>query len=124
MLPLVIPSQETLEKLADEARAGRELEVDLPAQQIRSSEGEVLATFEVEEFRKHCLVNGLDDIGLTMQVEDKIRKYEEWMARERPWVGDAGFLRRGRKREGPQKVTALPVPATNRGEEKTEPLDW
>ena len=122
MLPLVISDTTTLETVADEARAGREIEVDLPAQEIRDANGKKLASFEVEEFRKHCLVNGLDDIGLTMQVEDKIRKYEKRMAVEMPWVGDSGYLRRGRK--GPVKVNALPVPKTNRGEEKEEPLEW
>jgi len=123
MLPIAIPDQAIIEKIADEAKAGRKIEIDLPAQEIRNENGQKLTSFEVEEFRKHCLFNGLDDIGLTMQIEDKIRKYEERMAVETPWIGDSGYLRR-RKRDGPVKVNAVPVPKTNRGEKKEEPLEW
>ena len=123
MLPLAIPDEKVLAKIADEAKAGREIEVDLPAQRINDASGNKLADFEVEEFRKHCLVNGLDDIGLTMQQEDKIKKFEERMAKETPWIGDSGYLRR-KARNGPVKVNAVPVPTTNRGEELKEPLEW
>ncbi len=123
MLPIAIPDLSIIEKIADEAKAGRKIEIDLPAQEIRNERGQKLTSFDVEEFRKHCLVNGLDDIGLTMQIEDKIRRYEERMAVETPWIGDSGYLRR-RRRDGPVKVTAVPVPKTNRGEEKDEPLEW
>jgi 3-isopropylmalate dehydratase len=122
MLPINITDQPTLEKIAQEAREGKEIEIDLPTQEIRDASGTKLASFDVEEFRKHCLVNGLDDIGLTLQVENKIKKYEDRMAVEMPWIGDSGYLRRGR--QGPVKVTAVPVPKTNRGEEKKEPLEW
>ena len=120
MLPIIIKDQTTLEKIAEEAKAGKEIEVDLPNQEIRDENGTTLAKFEVEEFRKHCLVNGLDDIGLTMQMEEKIQKYEAKMEKEYPWIGDSGYL----KRKGPKKVEAVPVPKTNRGQEITEPLDW
>lgn len=123
MLPIVMPDQATLEDIAAEAKAGRKIEIDLPAQEIRNESGVKIANFDVEEFRKHCLVNGLDDIGLTMQLEDKIKKFEERMAVETPWIGDSGYLRR-RKRDGPVKVDALPTSKTHRGEEKTEPLEW
>ena len=127
MLPIAIPSQTTLAKIAAEASAGRELEVDLTKQIITSSStGETLAEFDVEEFRKHCLINGLDDIGLTMQLEDKIQRFEEKRTLETPWLDGTGYLRRGagRNRDGPVKVQAAPVPKTNRGEVKGEPLDW
>ena len=123
MLPLVLDDQAALEKVAAEAKAGKEIEVDLPNQEIRDAGGNKLANFAVEEFRKHCLVNGRDDIGLTMQMEDKITKYEERMAKETPWIGDVGYLKR-RTRDGPVKVEAVPVPKTNRGEESKEPLEW
>ena len=124
MLPIVLPHQPTLLKIAEEAKAGREIEVDLVNQRINDEKGDKLAGFEVEEFRKHCLVNGLDDIGLTMQMEDKIRKFEQRMMMDTPWIGDSGYLKRGRRRDGPVKVEAVPVPKTNRGEELQEPLDW
>lgn len=124
MLPIVLPHQPTLLKIAEEAKAGREIEVDLVNQRINDEKGDKLAGFEVEEFRKHCLVNGLDDIGLTMQMEDKIRRFEQRMMMDTPWIGDSGYLKRGRRRDGPVKVEAVPVPKTNRGEELQEPLDW
>ena len=58
MLPIAIEDQATINRIADEARAGKEIEVDLPAQEIKDESGNKLADFQVEEFRKHCLVNG------------------------------------------------------------------
>ena len=123
MLPLAITDQPTLEKIADEARAGHEIEVDLVNQEVKDASGKTLAYFDVEEFRKHCLVNGLDDIGLTMQMEDKIRKFEDRRTMDTPWLDGSGYLKRG-NRGGPVKVEAMPVPKTNRGEQINEPLDW
>jgi len=122
MLPLVISDEPALQRVADEAKAGREIEVDLPNQTVKDASGKVLAEFEVEEFRKYCLVNGLDDIGLTMQQEEQIRRYEAKQRSEYPWIGDSGYL----KRKGPVKVEAVPVPVpkTNRGEEKDDPMEW
>ncbi|PBP24113.1 3-isopropylmalate dehydratase [Diplocarpon rosae] len=122
MLPIAITSPSDLAAIAAEAHAGRELEVDLPAQTIRDADGKTICTFDVEEFRKHCLVNGLDDIGLTMQMEDKINAFERKMSRETPWLDGTGYLKRGR--DGRLKAKAVPVKKTNRGEEIKEPLDW
>lgn len=134
MLPIAITDADVLQRISALARAGIELEVDLPKQEIRdAAKGTVVTKFDVESFRKHCLVHGLDDIGLTMQLADKITRFEEWMVRERPWIGDPGFLRRvrtGQVNGGPHtngtavQIKAQPVPTTNRGEEKTEPLEW
>lgn len=123
MLPLCVPEGPQLTSIIAEATAGHELEVDLVNQRVNDREGNMLAEFEVEEFQKHCLVNGLDDIGLTMMMEDKIRKFEDRLLLDRPWVGDSGYLKR-RRREGPVKIQAVPVPKTNRGQELTEPLEW
>ena len=122
MLPLIMEDEEGLQKIAVEAQAGREIEVDLVNQVVKDAQGNKLAEFGVEEFRKHCLVNGLDDIGLTMQMEDKIKKFEGKRTMDTPWLDGSGYLKRNRK--GPVKVEAAPVPKTNRGEEKTEPLEW
>lgn len=122
MLPLIMEDKEGLEKIAAEAKAGREIEVDLVKQVVKDAEGNQLAEFPVEEFRKHCLVEGLDDIGLTMQMEDKIKKFETKRTLDTPWLDGSGYLKRNRN--GPVKVEAAPVPKTNRGEEKTEPLEW
>ena len=123
MLPLTIPNQNTLLKIAEEAKRGREIEVDLVNQRINDASGNKLADFEVEDFRKHCLVNGLDDIGLTMQMEDKIKKFEDRRTLDTPWLDGSGYLKRG-KREGLLEVEAAPVPKTNRGEPIQEPLEW
>jgi 3-isopropylmalate dehydratase len=83
LLPIRLPQDVILEKLYTFAEKGKELTIDLPNQQILGPEGQVLVKhFDVEPFRKHCLVNGLDDIGLTMQKEDFILKYEA-MRRDR-----------------------------------------
>jgi 3-isopropylmalate/(R)-2-methylmalate dehydratase small subunit len=59
--------------------------IDLPAQEVRDDSG-LLATFEIDEFRKHCLLNGLDEIALTLQHADKIRAYEKQLAETSPWL--------------------------------------
>ncbi|TLD27324.1 hypothetical protein PspLS_04789 [Pyricularia sp. CBS 133598] len=123
MLPIPIKDQAQVEAIAAEARAGKEIEVDLPNQLIKNAAGETICSFEVEEFRKHCLVNGLDDIGLTMQMEDKIAEFEAKMTRETPWLDGTGYLKR-KGQGGKLAAKAVPVPTTNRGEEKKEPLEW
>ena len=122
MLPVRITDAAALNAIAAEAKAGREIEVDLPNQVIRSADGKELSKFDVEEFRKHCLVNGLDDIGLTMASEEAIQKHEAKRTSVWPWLDGSGYLARHRK--GPVKVPAAKVPKTNRGEELSEPLDW
>ena len=64
------------------------LTVDLEGQVVRSPSGEEFA-FEVDEFRKHCLVHGLDDIGLTLQSTSAIRAYEQRAREQSPWLFDA-----------------------------------
>lgn len=78
LLPIRIPQDVILSKLYPVATAGKQLTIDLPNQRILDAEsGEILVdNFEIEVFRKHCLVNGLDDIGLTMQKEEHIKKFE------------------------------------------------
>ncbi|EAW13991.1 3-isopropylmalate dehydratase LEU1 [Aspergillus clavatus NRRL 1] len=122
MLPVVVSDEAALQAIAAEARAGRELEIDLVNQVIRDAAGAQLAAFEVDGFRKHCLVNGLDDIGLTLQMEDKIRSFESKRTLETPWLDGSGFLKRGAR--GATMIQAVPVPKTNRGDVKTEPLEW
>jgi 3-isopropylmalate/(R)-2-methylmalate dehydratase small subunit len=68
-----------------EANAGYRLRVDLEQQAVTKPNGEVLR-FEVDEFRKYCLLNGLDDIGLTLQHADDIRAYEARRRQEAPWL--------------------------------------
>ena len=86
LLPLVLDESivDTLFK-AVEASEGYELTVDLEKQQVISPDGQFY-DFEVDEFRKYCLLNGLDDIGLTLQHADDIRAYEEKRKQEAPWL--------------------------------------
>lgn len=123
MLPIAIPDPQTLRKIADEAKAGRQIEVDLINQQINDADGTLLADFEVEEFRKRCLVNGLDDIGLTMELEGKIQEFEIKRTASTPWLDGGGYLRRG-NRSGSVRIEAAPVPKTNRGAQINQPLEW
>lgn len=123
MLPLAISEQQALLRITEEAKAGHEIEVDLVNQRVNDASGHKLADFEVEEFRKHCLVNGLDDIGLTMEMEGKIKNFETRRTIETPWLDGSSYLQR-RVGGGPVKVEAVPVPKTNRGDPIEEPLDW
>jgi 3-isopropylmalate dehydratase len=128
MLPVVVSDEAALHKIAAEARAGREVDVDLINQQVKDAQGSVLASFDVDGFRKHCLVNGLDDIGLTLELEDKIRVFESRRTLDTPWLDGSGYLKRGNGngngKRGATMVEAASVPKTNRGDVKTEPLEW
>jgi 3-isopropylmalate/(R)-2-methylmalate dehydratase small subunit len=86
ILPVVV-SQEDLDKLMDDAQRGANatISVDLAAQEIRGPDGGVV-TFDIDPFRKHCLLNGLDDIGLTMEKAASIDTYEKGAAQSRPWL--------------------------------------
>lgn len=86
ILPIKV-SQDDLDKLFDDAERGANatLTVDLAAQEIRGPDGGVIK-FELDEFRKHCLLNGLDDIGLTMEKAPKIQTFEKKNAEKRPWA--------------------------------------
>ena len=86
ILPIVLP-QEDVDKLMDDAERGANatVTVDLEAQEIRGPDGGVIR-FDVDPFRKHCLLNGLDDIGLTLQHAEAIDAYEARAGGERPWL--------------------------------------
>jgi len=86
ILPIKV-SPEDLEKLFDDAERGANatLTIDLAKQEIRGPDGGVVH-FEIDAFRKHCLLNGLDDIGLTMVKADKIADHEEKAKAARPWM--------------------------------------
>ena len=86
VLPIALEAQ-TLDALFAEVDAseGYRLTVDLEKQLISKPDGETIS-FEVDEFRKYCLLNGLDDIGLTLQHADDISAYEERRRQEAPWL--------------------------------------
>lgn len=86
LLPIVL-TEEQVEALFVQmyANEGFELTIDLPNQVIKTPSGEEIA-FEVDAFRKHCLINGLDDIGLTLEDADAIKSYEQKRKETAPWL--------------------------------------
>jgi 3-isopropylmalate/(R)-2-methylmalate dehydratase small subunit len=76
-----------LEKLFDDAERGAnaKLSIDLEKQEIRGPDGGVVK-FDIDAHRKHCLLNGLDDIGLTMVKQDKIERFEQKSKAARAWA--------------------------------------
>lgn len=90
MLPLAIPQQQCID-LAKDAEAGLELEVDLEKEEIRRSNGRPSVPFTTDPFRRHCLLNGLDDIALTMQREDAIGAFEQRRSERWPWLNGFGY---------------------------------
>lgn len=86
MLPVIL-SEKDVDELFKEcfANIGYQLTVDLENQKVISPSGKEYS-FEVDAFRKHCLLNGLDDIGLTLQHADDIKAFEEKAKADRPWV--------------------------------------
>ena len=86
LLPIVLPDFH-LDHLFQEiaAHVGYRLTIDLPAQTVTTPGGLVMG-YEVEPFRKECLVNGWDDIGLTLRRQDAIRAYEERRRQSEPWI--------------------------------------
>jgi 3-isopropylmalate/(R)-2-methylmalate dehydratase small subunit len=86
LLPIVLPEHQVAQ-LFDEVAAfvGYSLTIDLPRQCVVKPDGSELP-FDVQPFRKHCLLNGLDDIGLTLQHADKIRAFEAERLLKQPWL--------------------------------------
>ncbi|SEW30237.1 3-isopropylmalate/(R)-2-methylmalate dehydratase small subunit [Aliiroseovarius sediminilitoris] len=86
ILPIILPQDQIDILMADaEKGANARMTVDLESQEITTSDGEVIP-FEVDAFKKHCLLNGLDDIGLTMEKQGAIESFEAKAATQRPWV--------------------------------------
>lgn len=86
ILPITLP-KEQVDKLMDDASRGANatMTIDLENQQITGPDGDVI-DFEIDKFRKHCLIEGLDDIGLTMEKTKSIDVYEEKVSADRPWA--------------------------------------
>jgi len=86
ILPIVLPADQVAALMEDAKKgANARLTVDLEAQTVTSPDGRRYA-FEVDAFRKHCLLNGLDDIGLTLEKVSAINRFEVQGAALRPWV--------------------------------------
>lgn len=86
LLPIVL-EEEQVDRLFREAEAteGYQLTVDLEAQTVTTPSGESFS-FEVDNFRRHCLLNGLDDIGVTLEDAEQIRAYEDARRKTAPWL--------------------------------------
>ena len=90
ILPIKV-TKEQLDSLMDDAERGANatLTIDLENQVIQGPDGDEIK-FEIDEFKRHCLLNGLDDIGLTMQVNTKIDNFEDQQKAGQPWLYAAG----------------------------------
>ncbi len=86
ILPIVLPQEQVDVLMADaEKGANARIEIDLESQTVTASDGATFS-FDVDPFKKHCLLNGLDDIGLTMEKSSSIDTFEQKAALDRPWV--------------------------------------
>ena len=83
VLPIVLP-QAQIDALMKYAETGRELNIDLDQQTVVA--GNDVYSFEIDPFRKHCMLNGLDDIGLTLEKKTFIADYEDKMRTAKPWL--------------------------------------
>jgi 3-isopropylmalate/(R)-2-methylmalate dehydratase small subunit len=83
ILPVILP-QGQVDALMQEAEAGRDITVDLNRNTV-SAQG-IAFTFDVDPFRRHCLLNGLDDIGLTLEQEPAITAFESAQKKTQPWL--------------------------------------
>ena len=107
MLPVAVP-QEDCRALAEDAEAGLELEVDLEKEEIRRPNGKRPVKFTTDPFRRHCLLNGLDDIALTLQKNEAIAEFEQKRSAVWPWLDGFGYQGK------------IPVPAAR----VSKKMDW
>lgn len=108
MLPVALPEEEC-RALAEDAAAGLELEIDLEKEEVRRPNGEPPIPFKIDSFRRHCLLNGLDDIALTLQKEELIGEFEARRSERWGWLNGFGY--EGKK---------IPVKSPNTGKK----MDW
>ncbi|MDE0751795.1 MAG: 3-isopropylmalate dehydratase small subunit [Planktomarina sp.] len=86
ILPVIVTEDELLLLMKDaEKGSNARMVIDLEKQHIQTSDGEVI-NFDIDQHRKHCLINGLDDIGLTLEKVTSIDAFETQMAQSTPWV--------------------------------------
>ncbi len=92
ILPIKV-SKEDLDNLMDDAERGANatLSIDLEAQTIEGPDGGKVS-FEIDAFKKHLLLNGLDDVGLTLQKEDKVNSFEDQQKASQPWLAGAATV--------------------------------
>ena len=83
--------------LAADGEEGLELEVDLERLEVRRPNGRGVIKFEADPFKRNCLINGLDDIGLTLQKVEKIEQFEKIRTEQWPWLDGFGYVKKGGK---------------------------
>ena len=83
MLPIVL-DQKQLEELVEYSERKEAIEINLPEQKIKL--GNKIISFEIDAFKKKCLLDGLDDIALSMEKSEKISSYEEKIQKNKPWM--------------------------------------
>ncbi|KAF9469078.1 aconitase family-domain-containing protein [Collybia nuda] len=108
MLPVVL-SPEDCRVLAEDAEAGLELEVDLEKEEVHRMNGKASIPFVTDPFRRHCLLNGLDDIALTMQKGPSIEAFEQRRSQMWPWLDGFGY-------KGSKIPVGTPVKKTKRND--------
>jgi 3-isopropylmalate/(R)-2-methylmalate dehydratase small subunit len=84
ILPIVLKSEEVEELLSFANDENNSVTVDLPKQEVRAQNK--IYKFEIDKFKKHCLIEGLDDIGLTLEKEQDITAFESYNKKETPWL--------------------------------------
>lgn len=104
-LPVVL-TEEEVEEVMQEAEKGNEVSIDLETQKVTLANGKEFS-FETPEFTRHCLLNGLDDIALTLQHDDAITKFEQKRSQDTPWLDGFGYTNSGAKAAGSKKLEPL-----------------
>jgi 3-isopropylmalate dehydratase len=90
MLAIILP-KDVCRELAAESESAQDFEVDLEKQEIRRPSGKAPIPFDIDPFRRHCLLNGLDDIGLTLQKSEAIESFEQRRSAVWPWLDGFGY---------------------------------
>ncbi|SNX87877.1 alpha-isopropylmalate isomerase [Melanopsichium pennsylvanicum] len=93
-LPVAL-SQAQIERLTRDAKEGKEITVDLENEVVITADGKERFSFETPEFTRHCLINGLDDIALTLQKDAKISEFETKRSQQTPWLDGFGYAAGG-----------------------------
>lgn len=89
LLPITLTEEEVSELFkAVEAKEGFRLTVDLENQVLTDDSGQLRYSFKIDDFKRYCLLNGLDDIGLTLRHADEIRAFEQKRIQEQPWLAN------------------------------------
>ncbi|KAK0544003.1 3-isopropylmalate dehydratase [Tilletia horrida] len=100
-LPVVLPP-DAIQRLTRDAKDGKPITVDLEREVVVTADGQEEFGFETNSFTRHCLINGLDDIALTLQKEEQIKAFEETRSKTTPWLDGFGYAPNG----GAQKLLA------------------